>query len=119
MNLNTARLGMVIVDLQNDFLAPDGAYARLGASEPHHNRLEACLDFRDLYPLLDAFTLLQQCGCLSLAEKQQLEEWLDAFLAWLAEDSAAFLSSHSNSPACSWYHLLMHQVRRDCLYFLP
>lgn len=28
MNLTTARLGMVIVDLQNDFLAPDGAYAR-------------------------------------------------------------------------------------------
>lgn len=30
MNLQTARLGMVIVDLQNDFLAPDGAYARGG-----------------------------------------------------------------------------------------
>jgi len=28
MNLKDARLGMVIVDLQNDFLAPDGAYAR-------------------------------------------------------------------------------------------
>ena len=28
MNLDNARLGMVIVDLQNDFLAPDGAYAR-------------------------------------------------------------------------------------------
>jgi len=28
MNLSKARLGMVIVDLQNDFLAPDGAYAR-------------------------------------------------------------------------------------------
>ena len=28
MNLDKARLGMVIVDLQNDFLAPDGAYAR-------------------------------------------------------------------------------------------
>ena len=28
MNLQTAKLGMVIVDLQNDFLAPDGAYAR-------------------------------------------------------------------------------------------
>ena len=28
MNLKNARLGMVIVDLQNDFLAPDGAYAR-------------------------------------------------------------------------------------------
>ena len=28
MNLAKARLGMVIVDLQNDFLAPDGAYAR-------------------------------------------------------------------------------------------
>jgi len=28
MNLQNARLGMVIVDLQNDFLAPDGAYAR-------------------------------------------------------------------------------------------
>lgn len=28
MHLNTAHLGMVIVDLQNDFLAPDGAYAR-------------------------------------------------------------------------------------------
>lgn len=28
MNLQHARLGMVIVDLQNDFLAPDGAYAR-------------------------------------------------------------------------------------------
>ncbi len=28
MNLKNARLGMVIVDLQKDFLAPDGAYAR-------------------------------------------------------------------------------------------
>jgi nicotinamidase-related amidase len=28
MNLVQAKLGMVIVDLQNDFLAPDGAYAR-------------------------------------------------------------------------------------------
>jgi len=28
MNLAHAKLGMVIVDLQNDFLAPDGAYAR-------------------------------------------------------------------------------------------
>jgi nicotinamidase-related amidase len=28
MNLTRAKLGMVIVDLQNDFLAPDGAYAR-------------------------------------------------------------------------------------------
>jgi nicotinamidase-related amidase len=28
MNLANAKLGMVIVDLQNDFLAPDGAYAR-------------------------------------------------------------------------------------------
>jgi len=28
MNLQNAKLGMVIVDLQNDFLAPDGAYAR-------------------------------------------------------------------------------------------
>ena len=28
MNLQSARLGMVIVDLQNDFLASDGAYAR-------------------------------------------------------------------------------------------
>lgn len=28
MNLVQAKLGMVIVDLQNDFLSPDGAYAR-------------------------------------------------------------------------------------------
>ena len=28
MNLKNAHLGMVMVDLQNDFLAPDGAYAR-------------------------------------------------------------------------------------------
>ncbi|MFN3496395.1 MAG: hypothetical protein ACK40L_17990, partial [Hydrogenophaga sp.] len=28
VDLKRARLGMVIVDLQNDFLAPDGAYAR-------------------------------------------------------------------------------------------
>jgi len=28
MNLSKSKLGMVIVDLQNDFLAPDGAYAR-------------------------------------------------------------------------------------------
>ena len=28
MNLMNAHLGMVIVDLQNDFLSPDGAYAR-------------------------------------------------------------------------------------------
>jgi ureidoacrylate peracid hydrolase len=28
MNLKNARLAMIMVDLQNDFLAPDGAYAR-------------------------------------------------------------------------------------------
>ena len=28
MTLTDARIGMVLVDLQNDFLAPDGAYAR-------------------------------------------------------------------------------------------
>ena len=28
MNLKNARMAMVVVDLQNDFLAPDGAYAR-------------------------------------------------------------------------------------------
>ena len=34
MNLNTAHLDMVIVDLQNDFLAPDGAYARGNTVSP-------------------------------------------------------------------------------------
>lgn len=41
MNLNTARLGMVIVDLQNDFLAPDGAYARGNTVSPQAQQLPA------------------------------------------------------------------------------
>lgn len=88
-------------------MIPDGAYARLSAVDPSRNMLDAALDFRDLYPLLDALTLLRQAGCFSLAELQQLDEWFDAFLAWLAEDSAAFLQHHSATPACTWYHLLM------------
>ena len=88
-------------------MIPDGAYARLSAVDPSRNVLDACIDFRDLYPLLDALTLLRQAGCFSLAEQQQLEEWFDAFLAWLSEDSATFLSEHSGSAACTWYHLLL------------
>lgn len=39
MNLQHARLGMVIVDLQNDFLAPDGAYARGNTLSPAAQQL--------------------------------------------------------------------------------
>ncbi|MFN9245282.1 MAG: alginate lyase family protein [Cyanobacteriota bacterium] len=88
-------------------MIPDGAYARLSAVNPGHNVLDAAIDFRDLYPLLDAISLLQQAGQFSTAEQQQLEEWLDAFLGWLASDSAAFLRDHSASSACNWYHLLL------------
>jgi hypothetical protein len=88
-------------------MIPDGAYARLSAVDPSRNVLDAAIDFRDLYPLLDAITLLQRGGSFSLAESQQLEEWFDAFLSWLASDSITFLQQHSASPACTWYHLLM------------
>lgn len=88
-------------------MIPDGAFARLSAVDPGRNVLDACVDFRDLYPLLDALTLLRQAGCFSLAEQQQLDDWLDAFLAWLSEDSAAFLRDHCASSAATWYHLLM------------
>lgn len=88
-------------------MIPDGAYARFSAVDPGRNVLDACIDFRDIHPLLDALTLLRQAGCFSLAEQQQLDEWFDAFLAWLSQDSASFLSDHSGSPACTWYHLLM------------
>lgn len=88
-------------------MIPDGAYARLSAVDHSRNVLDAAIDFRDLYPLLDAISLLQRCGCFSLAERQQIEEWFDAFLAWLAADSSTYLQQHSSSPACTWYHLLM------------
>jgi nicotinamidase-related amidase len=41
MNLQQAKLGMVIVDLQNDFLAPDGAYARGNTVSPAAQALPA------------------------------------------------------------------------------
>lgn len=88
-------------------MIPDGAYARLSAVDASRNVLDAAIDFRDLYPLLDALSLLRQAGCFSIAEQQQLDEWLDAFLIWLSEDSATFLRQHSAAPACTWYHLLM------------
>jgi hypothetical protein len=88
-------------------MIPDGAYARLSAVDPGRNVLDAAIDFRDLYPLLDAIGLLQRSGRLSSAETQQIEEWFDAFLSWLADDSGSFLQDHSASPACTWYHLLM------------
>lgn len=88
-------------------MIPDGAYARISAVDAQRNVLDAAIDFRDFYPLLDALTLLRERGCFSLAEQQQLEEWFDAFLTWLAGDSAAFLCEHSSSPASTWYHLLM------------
>ena len=88
-------------------MIPDGAYARLSAVDPSRNVLDAAIDFRDLYPLLDAITLLSRSGRFSSAESQQLDEWFDAFLTWLADDSGSFLRDHSGSPACTWYHLLM------------
>ncbi|MEB3318927.1 MAG: alginate lyase family protein [Cyanobacteriota bacterium] len=88
-------------------MIPDGAYARLSAVEVDSNALDAAIDFRDFYPLLDALSLLRRAGWFSLAEQQQLDEWFDAFLRWLAEDSEAFLQQHSASTACTWYHLLM------------
>lgn len=88
-------------------MIPDGAYARLSAVDPGRNVLDAATDFRDLYPLLDAITLLRRSGVFTLAECQQLDDWFDAFLTWLAADSATFLQQLSASPACTWYHLLM------------
>ena len=88
-------------------MIPDGAYARLSAVDPSRNVLDAAIDFRDLYPLLDAIALLKQAGQLSTAEQQHLDDWLDAFLGWLSNDSAAFLRDHSANTACTWYHLLL------------
>jgi hypothetical protein len=88
-------------------MIPDGSYARLSAVDPSRNVLDAAIDFRDVYPLLDAIRLVEMAGCLSTIELQQLEEWLDAFLGWLSNDSADFLKDHSASPACTWYHLLL------------
>lgn len=88
-------------------MIPDGAYARLAAIDSSRNVLEAAIDFRDFYPFLDAISLLQRNDRLSSAEIQQLEEWFDAFLAWLADDSVSFLREYSTRSACTWYHLLM------------
>ncbi|MFN5698918.1 MAG: alginate lyase family protein [Cyanobacteriota bacterium] len=88
-------------------MIPDGAYARLSSVDPNRNVLDAAIDFRDFYPLLDAITLLQRSGGFLLSESQQLDEWFDAFLGWLASDSSTFLQHHSANPACTWYHLLM------------
>jgi len=113
LNENRASLDHAVRMVQTWFIdpvtamIPDGAYARLSAVDTSRNVLEAAIDFRDFYPLLDALTLLQRKGCFSLLERQQIDEWLDAFLAWLAADSGSFLQHHSTSPACTWYHLLM------------
>ena len=37
------KTALVIIDLQNDFLAPDGAYARGGCANPEAQRLPAHL----------------------------------------------------------------------------
>jgi nicotinamidase-related amidase len=44
MNLAQAKLGMVIVDLQNDFLATDGAYARGGTASSAAQALPARME---------------------------------------------------------------------------
>jgi hypothetical protein len=88
-------------------MIPDGAHARLSAGASSRNVLAAAIDFRDVYPLLDAITLLRQAGSFSMAEQQQLDEWLDAFLHWLSNDSAAFLRDHCASTAATWYHLVV------------
>jgi len=88
-------------------MIPDGGFARLSSLESARNVLDAALDFRDFYPLLDALSLLLQAGCFSLAERQQLEAWFDAFLSWLASDSTVFLQANSGRAASTWYHLLM------------
>ncbi|QPN62864.1 alginate lyase family protein [Synechococcus sp. CBW1004] len=88
-------------------MIPDGAYARLSGSEPARSVLDAALDFRDFFPLIDALSLLLEAGCFTLAERQQLDAWFDAFLAWLASESAVFLQANSGRSASTWYHLLM------------
>lgn len=88
-------------------MIPDGAFARLSGTESTRNVLDAALDFRDFFPLMDALSLLLKAGCFTLAERQQLDAWFDAFLAWLASESAVFLQANSGRAASTWYHLLM------------
>lgn len=88
-------------------MIPDGTFARLSVGESTRNGLDAALDFRDFFPLMDALSLLLNAGCFSLAERQQLEAWFDAFLSWLASDSSVFLQANSGRAAATWYHLLM------------
>ncbi|MEB3199736.1 MAG: alginate lyase family protein [Synechococcaceae cyanobacterium] len=95
-------------------MVPDGALARQAGLDPSRNTLEAVVDLRDLVALLDAFTLLSRAGRLTLAERQQLQAWLEAFLGWLSQDSARLLSQHGSSPVCTWYHLLMLAIAAHC-----
>jgi len=88
-------------------MIPDGAFARLSGAETGRNVLDAALDFRDFFPLLDALSLLHQAGCFTLSERQQLDAWFDAFLSWLASESSVFLQANSGRAASTWYHLLM------------
>lgn len=68
---------------------------------------DAAVEFRDLYPLLDAIVLLQRSGCMTAEDRLQLEEWLDGFLSWLVDTSGTLLFDYSESPGVTWHHLLM------------
>ncbi len=68
---------------------------------------DAAVEFRDLYPLLDAIVLLQSGGWLSGEDRRKLEEWFDGCLGWLADTSAILLFDYSERPGVSWHHLLM------------
>jgi hypothetical protein len=88
-------------------MIPDAAYARLSAVDTQRSLLDAALDFRDFYALLDACQLLRRAGVLSTAEQQQLNQWLDAFQVWLGRGSRDFLIDYAHTSACTSYHLLM------------
>lgn len=88
-------------------MIPDAAYARLSAVDTQRSLLDAALDFRDFYALLDACQLLRRAGVLSTAEQQQFNQWLDAFQAWLGRGSRDFLIDYADTSACTCYHLLM------------
>jgi hypothetical protein len=68
---------------------------------------DAAVEFRDLYPLLDAIVLLQRSGWLSAEDRRQLEEWFDGLLGWLLDTSAILLLEFSEAPGVTWHHLLM------------
>jgi hypothetical protein len=64
---------------------PNIKYAQIALAEPEQSNSSGIVDFRGIWPLLDAIRIVMRADCLTQSEISAINDWFRNFLAYLLE----------------------------------